>query len=111
MATLRILGSITVPFFVATATCINTTTVTVTVTVTTLPVASDAPPSAHAFPPAASVVAPLAAPLYRDVRAGDAWVFSGGGDGLGKMGVGCGCFDPRGEFVLLGVGLGRVAEV
>lgn len=55
----------------------------------------------HAFTSNATIFAPLAAPLYRNVTAGDAWVFPSSANDLGARDMSCECFNPGGGFLNL----------
>lgn len=53
----------------------------------------------HAFASNTTVYALLVAPIYRNVTAGDAWVFPSSANDLGARSMACECFSPDGGFL------------
>ncbi|CAF9932581.1 hypothetical protein IMSHALPRED_008929, partial [Imshaugia aleurites] len=78
--------------FIATAHCVDTTTSNVV----TSNVASN--PSStlftHTSPSNAGIFAPLAAPIYRNVTYGDAWILPSTTNDLGPRYPICECYNP-----------------
>ena len=92
--------------FIATATAtmnstINTTTAATNASLTTLTQAFTTNASSalltQDFTTNSTLVAPLAAPLYRNVTTGEAWVYPSSANDLGARDMSCECFDPGGE--------------
>lgn len=109
ISSITMLLPIMICLFIATANSMNTTTFNV------LPSAfasiNTSSILAHPSNSNATIFAPLAAPLYRNVTAGEAWVFPSSPNDLGARGMSCECFNPGGELRSLEYGAEASTEM
>ena len=96
--------------FIATANSMNTTTFNLLLSAFASNNTSSAL-LAHPSTSNATIFAPLAAPLYRNVTAGDAWVFPSSPNDLGARDMSCECFNPGGELRSLEYGAEASTEL